>query len=633
LKIQVRNRRYFTAGGQQEPARLDKDFSFALRKNSNGRCIEVDGSVSLYLEGELYYYLEEGKGVRLLSDPVESTVASLLGSFGLEGLLGRLEGCFTGALIDKKEGSVTLFCDRYGRVPLFYSDLPGGYVFSTSIGDILPHTGDTHPDQFGLICLFSLGYTPAKHTIYDGIFKLGPAQRAIYKKGSLEITSRIVPSRIECYGRSKIRTYAEIMKSSIIARSSRSENWVQLSGGLDTSIILDVLLSEYDKSRVFTVVAKLIDKRGECTNLHDVDRAVRVARHYGVELEVVESVISAERAVCYLERDAEMLREESFFHPGGPLYFPLADFLKERSNNGGVVFSGEGSDSLQNFGFTKADRYRSRVLNEMENKLMSHQFSPSFFRQMLNNRIRSRLLLLFCRHYFGASHFDPPTHDTVTEYLFSFVFSDIRAAFSNAPLLRDICSAAGLTAFKGWLYEHYFGDIIRRIDCEHFYFWLTYVYTQFHLQGRNNQIVYSAFRRKGIAARLPYLDFLVGDFLSRMPQGWGRKITLRTTKYPSTMLARRHASVPLRIVKDLDYRAFRDCNAFRDMMKENVYLAERLREDFRSNGTDALLQSDYFDIGRAQRIVGRYMKNPQDVQNSHLYFLYGIACLKRAFPE
>ncbi|MBN2324485.1 MAG: hypothetical protein JXQ30_12175 [Spirochaetes bacterium] len=407
---------------------------------------------------------------------------------------------------------------------------------------------------------------------------------------------------------------------------------MQLSGGLDTTIILDVLLSEYDRSRVFAVVAKLVDKWGGCPNSHDVDRAVRIARHYGIGIEVVESAVSSEGAVRYLERDAETLREESFFHPGGPLYFPLSDFLKERSENGGVVFSGEGSDSLQNFGFTKASRYRFRVLNEMENKLKSHQFSPSFFRLVQRDGIRSRLFLSFCRRYFGASHFDTPTHDTVTEYLFSFVFSDIRAAFSSAPLLRDICSTEGLTAFKGWLCEHYFGDVIRRIDFDYFYFWLTYLYGQFHLQGRNNQIIYSAFRRNGIPARLPYLDFLVGDFLSRMPQEWGRRITLRSTKYPSTMLARRHSSVPLSIVKRIDYRAFRDCNAFRDMLRENVSLIDRLREDLGSNGTDALLHGDCFAVGRAGRIVGRYMEDPSGVDDGHLYFLYGLACLKRCLP-
>jgi len=268
----------------------------------------------------------------------------------------------------------------------------------------------------------------------------------------------------------------------------------------------------------------------------------------------------------------------------------------------------------------------------MENKLKSHQYSPSFFRQMLGGRIRSRLFLLFCRYYYGASHFEPFTHDMVTEYLFSFVFSDIRVAFSRAPQLRAICSSTGLRAFKEWLSEHYFGDIIRRIDSEHFYFWLTYVYMQFHLQGRNNQIVYSSFRRNGIAARLPYLDFMIGDFLSRMPQGWGRKITLRSTKYPSTMLAKRHTSVPLRIVNDLNYGAFRDCNAFLEMMKENMYLSQRLRGSFRAHGTEAVLKSDYFDIEQARRIIGRYMKNPADVENSHLYFLYGLACLKRCLP-
>lgn len=627
LKLQIGNRRFFSEK-KGKPERLNEAYSFSLRKDSNGMRIEVDGSVSLYIEGQLYYYIEDGERTRLLTDPVGLTLARLFRSFGLEGLLGRLEGCFTGALIDNRAGSVTLFCDRYGRVPLFYSRVSGGYLFSTGIGDISSSIGDKRYDQFGLFCLFSLGYTPAKHTIYRGIYKLGPAQRAAWKDGSLEITSRVVPARIENYGRGKLETYAGMVKNSIIARSSVSENWVQLTGGLDTAIILDVLLSEYDRSRIHAVVAKLVRRGKECLNLHDIDRAVRVARYYGVELEIVESDVTAERAVCYYERDVETLCEESFFHPGGPLYFPLADFLKDRSKNGGVVFSGEGADSLQNFGFTKASRYRSRVLNEIENKLKSHQFSPSFFRLMLNDRMWSRLFLLFCRHYFGASHFEPFTHDMVTEYLFSFVFSDIRVAFSNAPLLRDIASSAGLRAFKGWLCEHYFGDIIRRIDCEHFYFWLSYVYMQFHLQGRNNQIVFSSFRRNGIKARLPYLDLMIGDFLSKMPQGWGRRITLRSTKYPSTMLAKRHASVPLRIVNELDYRAFRGCNAFGNMMRENEYLAERLRGSFKPHGIDALLASDYFDIGEARRIVGRYMKNPPGVENSHLYFLYGLSCLE-----
>ena len=217
----------------------------------------------------------------------------------------------------------------------------------------------------------------------------------------------------------------------------------------------------------------------------------------------------------------------------------------------------------------------------------------------------------------------------ITEYLFSFVFSEIRAAFSTAPLLGDICSSTGRDMFKEWLTEQYFADIIRRIDSTHFYFWLTYLYMHFHLQGRNNQILYSAFRRNGIQARLPYLDLMVGDFFNRMPQTWGRKIAFQSTKYPSTILARRYMSVPLHIVHGLDYRAFRGCNVFMAMMRNNRHLVETLRQCLALHGVDALPANGSFNLTRAGRIVERYVKKPHDVDEGHLYFLYGLACLNR----
>lgn len=633
MKLKIGNKSFFNSEEHPALVRFDTSTHYYLHKCDKGAVNVSKDDVSLYLEGDLFYYLDNSDKAQSINLNDKDTISRLYLSYGLDGFLNRIEGCFVGIAIDNKNNSITLFCDNLGRADLFYFSFKDNHIFSTNINDIISVVENLGYNQFALYSLFSLGYSPAKHTIYEGIYRLSPMQRIEYKKGSLSINSNIITKHIAKYGDEDIDIYKNIVKESIIYRSSNTENWVQLTGGLDTSIILDFLLQEYDRSKVKPIISSIVNENGICLNSHDVCRAKKLADFYDLKLAVVEVDLFKNNMLDYFERDIETLKESSFVHRGYS-FFSLADFLKDEADKNCVVYSGESADSLLNFGFTKTIRYNYRIFNQIEDKIKNYLYSPSFFRQIRNNKLQSHLFQKLLKFTFGIRNFHPRTNDPIMDYFRSFIFSDIRVPFARTKILDDICVEGGLEAFTRWLFEHYLGDVIEEINYNTFYFWLTFIYLNFHLNGRNNNIILSSLRRRNINGRIPYFDMQIVDFLSKMPPNWGRTLSLRETKYPSRIIAKKYSNIPLYIVDDLDYPVFRNCKSIVDdeAITKNKYILDRIKSALSMANIDEKLSSTYFNLDYIENITSRFLADSPDINNINPSLPYNLACLMCCNP-
>lgn len=147
--------------------------------------ISPDGNIILIYNGELYntedlrvLLLAKGHTFRGHSD-TEVVLHAYL-EWG-EAAFERLNGIYAFALWDKRARRLVLCRDRLGVKPLFYSRLPGGFVFGSELKTVLCHPAvEPRVNADGLRSILLLGPArPPQCGIFAGVFALLPGHYAV----------------------------------------------------------------------------------------------------------------------------------------------------------------------------------------------------------------------------------------------------------------------------------------------------------------------------------------------------------------------------------------------------------------------------------------------------------------------
>lgn len=144
--------------------------------------VSPDGRYILVFNGEIYNHLSvrselESRG----SNPTwrghsdTETFLAVLSAFETGAALSKCTGMFAFALLDRKNGTLTLGRDRMGEKPLYYGWSDHGFVFGSELKALQALTGfSADIDRQALQLFMRLGYIPAPRTIYQNVRKLLP---------------------------------------------------------------------------------------------------------------------------------------------------------------------------------------------------------------------------------------------------------------------------------------------------------------------------------------------------------------------------------------------------------------------------------------------------------------------------
>ena len=137
-----------------------------------------DGSVWVVFNGEIYDYKELrerliGQGHRFRTHSDTEVLVHLYEQEGVEGL-HRLRGMFAFCIWDAKARKMLLVRDRFGKKPLYYADLPGGFYFGSELKCLRAANVPLELDQEALRLYFQFTNIPDPFSIYRSIRKLQP---------------------------------------------------------------------------------------------------------------------------------------------------------------------------------------------------------------------------------------------------------------------------------------------------------------------------------------------------------------------------------------------------------------------------------------------------------------------------
>jgi asparagine synthase (glutamine-hydrolysing) len=285
------------------------------------------------------------------------------------GFVERLRGQFAFAIHDASDGSVTLFRDRLGILPLYYAYDSSQLVFASELKAVLPALS-TLPDvdESGLAAYLAHRSVPAPRTLVQGIRKLPPGHRLLVKPDGSVLIERwwSLPDVDTTQSATSLEATALVEEA---LRASVDENLVAdvpvgayLSGGVDSSLIVALMTERVDSELVHTFSAGFGDAETDETH-----HALRVSEHLGtVHHEVTVAPDDFERLWPMLtwHRDAPVSE------PADVAVFRLAELAREQVK---VVLSGEGSDEL----FAGYPKYRFARAAACAGKLPSAVRGPA----------------------------------------------------------------------------------------------------------------------------------------------------------------------------------------------------------------------------------------------------------------
>ncbi|HUR21340.1 MAG TPA: asparagine synthase (glutamine-hydrolyzing) [Vicinamibacterales bacterium] len=319
-----------------------------------------NGGLTLVYNGEIYNYRElrtelEAAGHRFRTRTDSEVLLHLYEQCGLQ-MVSRLNGIFTIAIHDARpaerpegveQGSLFVARDHLGVKPLYYAELPEGFLFGSEIKALLCHRGLSRAiDPAALHHMLAYLWTPAPATMLSAVRKLEPGCGLIVTDGKIVRHWRYYdPPYDGTRAPDSFEQSAEMLATRLqeaVRRQLVSDVPVGafLSGGLDSSAIVAMARRVQPETPLTCFTISSSGGFGNDGTPDDLPYARRAAHHLGVEL--VEVPITP----AIIKRLPEMvaLLDEPQADPA-----PInAWLISERARAMGipVLLSGAGGDDL-----------------------------------------------------------------------------------------------------------------------------------------------------------------------------------------------------------------------------------------------------------------------------------------------
>jgi asparagine synthase (glutamine-hydrolysing) len=210
------------------------------------KCIVMSGEV--YDCGLLRDRLCHGHSFRLGNDP--ELLLHLYEKYGLE-FANLLDGSFTLAIWDAKRKKLVVANDRYGLLPLYYTNFDGSFIFAPEVKAVIKIDGFPRVlNESALGDFFSFGYILGDKTLLENVKLMPPASIFVVDGRTGSFVQRkywdfnISVKKDAEFGDIIDMLYA-LLKRAVNVRADQKERMgIALSGGMDSRSILAAMDSE-----------------------------------------------------------------------------------------------------------------------------------------------------------------------------------------------------------------------------------------------------------------------------------------------------------------------------------------------------------------------------------------------------
>lgn len=226
----------------------------------------ADGRYAVVFNGEIYNHhalraelVREGHPLATHCDT--EVLPYLYAAHGPE-MLGKLRGMFAFAIYDRRERTLLVARDPFGKKPVYLAEGDGRLAFASTLDALAAVSGGPFDlDPQSLFDYLVLQYVPSPRSPLAGATKLAPGSFALWRDGRLTVDSyRRPPARTTGAasppdpGPGDVRRLREAIADAVAVRlESEVPLGIFLSGGMDSSVVVAEAAAAGVRPRTFSV--------------------------------------------------------------------------------------------------------------------------------------------------------------------------------------------------------------------------------------------------------------------------------------------------------------------------------------------------------------------------------------------
>jgi len=219
-----------------------------LSEQGHQPMMNPSGTIALAFNGEIYNAFDftaelEAAGFRFRSRTDTEVLLYLYERYGLDGMLGRLNGMFAIAIVDLRSHEVHLARDHFGIKPLYWTPAGSSVLFASEAKAFLAHPAFTAAiDEAHVDEQLAFRYVAGEASLLKGVRQLRPGHRLrITPDGVTTMRYWSIPDEIEKAPLTRsdaIDQLDDVLRRSVGAQLlSDVKVGCQLSGGIDSSLV------------------------------------------------------------------------------------------------------------------------------------------------------------------------------------------------------------------------------------------------------------------------------------------------------------------------------------------------------------------------------------------------------------
>ena len=179
---------------------------------------------------------------------------------------------------------------------------------------------------------------------------------------------------------------------------------------------------------------------------------------------------------------------------------------------------------------------------------------------------------------------------------------------------RNKISIYEINIYTNYLNNDYFNEAANNLTLKNIYSWYLNLYNSFHWQGGTVASLDVTANLYGFDINFPFRDSRMIEYLSKMPESWGRGLELKPTKYPLKWILENCIDYPIHLQTG-PHSYLYDIDSTFDHAKEWVYrsaFSTQYKEILKKKKYRDLLSSEIFNIGYYDKIVDNYLSGSEE---------------------
>jgi hypothetical protein len=532
----------------------------------------------------------------------------------------KLEGTFCFVIFFNKD--CYIITDNNKSYEIFYSNnLKNLWISSKNLIKNYEYTPKFF-NQYSLINILNVyGNYPLKgDTVLNEVSRLKISEyiQINLNKPKLNI-KKLNEKTVNIQNDIKLGDYKKSLFESIKLTSSNSMNWIMMSSGWDSSSILAILIKFNSRKKITAVIGrvKMSDKYGYI-NDYEVQKAKKLCSHYKVKLKVINIDYNSKEYLKKIKFFKKIMKSNELYSLLSYTPFCLSEYISKKiKKNDEIVFSGDISDGAHNFGFSQYASFLNHTdlnFREYFDKIHTYFYSPSFFKKIKNGSFKDDYLFNLVKELKKIDMLNVSKKDQIKYYLMPLFLSQNRFPYENFLNFKYINTKIKKNYIKK-VYDVYFKRSVTLLNYNNIYSIIIKLYDSFHWQSTPIRCMINGPRFFNINSFAPFRDQNVLQFLSKMPENWGRGLELRPTKYPlKKVLEDKSLNYPFNLQLG-PHSYLYDTNPNWNPKFDLLYFSKAssiYKDNLRKLEIRKIFDKKFFNIKNLEKLKINYLKNKKE---------------------